>query len=83
MLILFLDEKRRKKAMQTLFVSSPVRSASMPLNLKPSEASVTTEETEISSAESKEEEVVKLKPSQLPLMNQVCSHLLIFIKLIA
>ena len=78
------DEKRRKKATQALLESPPIRSVSMQLNPKPSEPTESTaEEADSSSAQSKEEEIVKLKPSQLPLMNQVRSQLSSFFRLLS
>jgi hypothetical protein len=66
---LYIDENRRQKAISALLESpSPVRSPSIPLK-----TIITTDELNSTSTESKEveEEVMKIKPSQLPLMNQV------------
>ncbi len=67
---LYLDEKRRQKAISILFESTPVRSTSMVIDSKQPESATSTEEADSSSFQTKEE-VLKIKPSQLPLMNQV------------
>ncbi|CAF2579131.1 unnamed protein product [Rotaria sp. Silwood2] len=65
------EGRRREKAIATLLKSTTVLSISMTIDNNKQAESATSTEIDSSSSETKEEEVVKLKPSQLPLMSQV------------
>ncbi|CAF3906161.1 unnamed protein product [Rotaria sp. Silwood2] len=64
------EGRRREKAIATLLKSTTVLSISMTIDNNKQAESATSTEIDSSSSETKEEEVVKLKPSQLPLMSQ-------------
>jgi len=57
--------------MNYLFEPTPVPSASMIFDTKQPESDTSTEQIDSEAVQTKEEEVFKIKPSQLPLMNQV------------
>jgi hypothetical protein len=57
--------------MNYLFEPTPVPSASMIFDTKQPESATSTEQIDSEAVQTKDEEVFKIKPSQLPLMNQV------------
>jgi hypothetical protein len=69
-IFLYLDEKRRQKAIEILLESTIAHPASTLLDTKQTESAALIQE-DLSLVEIKDEEAVKVKPSALPLMNQV------------